>query len=345
MGVPPDPSEVNLMRLSAFARAHPNAFTALGLCATVGVGLVDYKLPWEVSFSIFYLLPVAAVTWYVGLRRGVFVAVASIITWGLANTTPYIFPGAIYWKAGVRLAFFVIICLLLTKLKSAQTLLQQANAKLLDVQEKEQEFLGKQLRDSVGHEVQSVSNLLHNLRPQVNDPSVKDSLDAIASRCQKVAAEVSQMSHTLCPEVLGTQGLAAAIKVAARAWEMPEVKVKFTCQNGIENTRFGTDVELTLFRIAQEAVSNAASVAGVETVEIELFAFGDWVMLTVMGDGLSITDQQSPEVAFSMGVMKGRIEAVGGEFKATSPPGQLRVEAKVRQKTSTVHNGSTAVSA
>jgi signal transduction histidine kinase len=129
------------------------------------------------------------------------------------------------------------------------------------------------------------------------------------------------------------------------AWETPEVKVEFTCPPEIENTRLGTDVELTLFRIAQEAVSNAIQHAGVETIQLELTCFGNWVMLTVLDDGLTLNAQQAPDIVFAMGVMKGRIEAVGGEFKATNPPGQLRIEAKVRRNKLIVHHNGRVLSA
>jgi signal transduction histidine kinase len=334
------------MRLSALARAHPDAFTALGLCAIAVVGIIDYITPQEIAFAIFYVFPIALVTWHVGMKRGLLASLVSTVVWRVANLPlHYTHPETFYWNAGAKLAFFVIICLLLTKLKSAQTLLQQANARLLDVQEREQERLGKQLREEVGQEVEGVSDLLGNLLPHVGDSSIEGSLADIATRCRKVIADVSHMSHALCPEILRTQGLVAAIREAAKAWEMPALKIEFTCQPEIENARFGTDVELTLFRIAQEAVSTAAGHAGVETIQLELTSFGAWVMLTVMDDGLTLDEQQSPDVAFAMGVMKGRIEAVGGEFKATSPPGQLRIEAKVRWKKLIVHQKTAAISA
>jgi signal transduction histidine kinase len=333
------------MRLSALARLHPNLFTALGLCAIAVIGIVDYKLPLKVHVSIFYIFPIALATWHAGLRRGLFASAVSTVVWMLAND-PYRYSFANgCWNFGVKLALFVLICLLLTKLKSAQTLLQQANEKLLDVQEKEQERLGKRLREEVGRQVAGVSNLLDDLRPRVGDRMVEDSLATIATRCQKVAADVNQMSHTLCPEILSEQGLAAALREAAMAWETPEVKVEFTCPPEIENTRLGTDVELTLFRIAQEAVSNAIQHAGVETIQLELTCFGNWVMLTVLDDGLTLNAQQAPDIVFAMGVMKGRIEAVGGEFKATNPPGQLRIEAKVRRNKLIVHHNGRVLSA
>ena len=73
------------------------------------VGVADYLTGYEVSFSLFYVIPIALVTWFTTARLGMVFAVASAMVWLIAD----IVSGAVYsyqiihlWNSVVRLGFF-----------------------------------------------------------------------------------------------------------------------------------------------------------------------------------------------------------------------------------------------
>jgi len=61
-------------------------FITIGLILVILVGIVDYVTGYEITFSIFYLIPVALVSWYAGRRYGILISFASAISWFLADT-------------------------------------------------------------------------------------------------------------------------------------------------------------------------------------------------------------------------------------------------------------------
>ncbi len=87
---------------------------------TLGVGLLDYLTGFEVSFSVFYLLPTAFLAWRGGRGAGLFGAVAASAAWlfvELISGYPYSQPWIMYWNAIVRLIFFVITAQLIGRQK------------------------------------------------------------------------------------------------------------------------------------------------------------------------------------------------------------------------------------
>ena len=59
------------MRVIEYLERQPRSrLTALGLVLVVLTAMVDYKTGVEISFAIFYLLPISIVTWFAGRRAG-----------------------------------------------------------------------------------------------------------------------------------------------------------------------------------------------------------------------------------------------------------------------------------
>ena len=99
---------------------------AAGLLLISLLGVIDYLTGYEFSFAVFYLLPVALVAWFAGRRLGLLIATISAATWQYANLlagesfSSLVVP---YWNAATRLGFFVVVVLLLARLR--ETLLRQ----------------------------------------------------------------------------------------------------------------------------------------------------------------------------------------------------------------------------
>ncbi len=94
---------------------------ALGLALLALVGAEDFLSGYELSFSIFYLVPVVLVTWFASQTAGFLFCGASAVVWFLVDRStghPYsnqLFP---VWNASVRLGFFSVTTHLLGELKA-----------------------------------------------------------------------------------------------------------------------------------------------------------------------------------------------------------------------------------
>jgi len=87
-----------------------------GFVLIAGVGYVDYLTGYEISFSLFYLMPISLLTWFAGRRFGIAASIASALVWLMAEITTgqsYSHPAIYYWNSLVRFSFFIIFTLLI----------------------------------------------------------------------------------------------------------------------------------------------------------------------------------------------------------------------------------------
>lgn len=95
---------------------------ALGALLVVALGVVDYQTGPDVSFLLFYLLPVFLVTWFAGATAGVLISLTSAVFWfvddviGRASTTQTMVH---YWNASAKFGVFLALTLTLAALKDA----------------------------------------------------------------------------------------------------------------------------------------------------------------------------------------------------------------------------------
>ena len=96
---------------------------ALGFLLIILVGLIDYLTGPEISFSIFYLIPISIVAWIVGKRSGILMSTTSAIAWLMADLLSrhsYSKAAIPYWNAIVRLGFFLVVSYTFATLKTSQ---------------------------------------------------------------------------------------------------------------------------------------------------------------------------------------------------------------------------------
>ncbi|MBL8062216.1 MAG: GGDEF domain-containing protein [Anaerolineales bacterium] len=105
-----------------FLRLGKGGVFSFSILLVVLLGWLDYITGFEVSFSYFYLLPISLVTWYVGIRSGLFITGLGVLSWLGSNWLAgevYTSEWIRYFNAGVRLAVFSMIASLFYQLKTA----------------------------------------------------------------------------------------------------------------------------------------------------------------------------------------------------------------------------------
>jgi len=111
-----------LTRSPADARLR-RALVIAGFFTIPMLGALDWVTGAELSFSIFYLLPLFLVSWYGGQRTGVVASLLAALTWLLADVLAghhYSETWMPYWNMGVRLGIFLVTSLLLARLVELQ---------------------------------------------------------------------------------------------------------------------------------------------------------------------------------------------------------------------------------
>jgi diguanylate cyclase (GGDEF)-like protein len=92
------------------------------------LGIIDYLTGYEVSFSLFYLAPIATVSWFVNRKLGLTMSVLSVITWLIADLAAgqnYTHPVIYLWNTMIRFGFFVPVTYLVAELRSTNEMQRQ----------------------------------------------------------------------------------------------------------------------------------------------------------------------------------------------------------------------------
>jgi diguanylate cyclase (GGDEF)-like protein len=103
------------------SRQRKSTLLGLGIVSSVMIGYAGFLAGVEVSTSIFYLIPVAIVSWCGGKRGGFFIALSSSVAWYVADWyagDTYSHPLIYYWNLAVMFGFFFIVSYTLSGLKS-----------------------------------------------------------------------------------------------------------------------------------------------------------------------------------------------------------------------------------
>ena len=108
-----------MMRVLERIARHPKAVVAAALGSIVAVGFLDHWTGPEISFSPFYLAPIALAAWCAGTRGGVLTAALAAGVWLIADLFPphYSHHAIAFWNAAARLLMFLIVALLLSNLR------------------------------------------------------------------------------------------------------------------------------------------------------------------------------------------------------------------------------------
>ena len=95
---------------------------AWGVILFILISCIDYQVKPEISLSIFYLLPIALITWFVRKEAGFVACILSAIAWFITNQNSQHTESEFlvyYWNASVSLMFFLTVAYLLSKLRDA----------------------------------------------------------------------------------------------------------------------------------------------------------------------------------------------------------------------------------
>jgi two-component system sensor histidine kinase UhpB len=158
---------------------------------------------------------------------------------------------------------------------------RQSSRRALAAQEGERRRIALGLHDEVGQVLTGVLLQLDTL----SDPGVAETKDAV----RQALEEVRRIARELRPELLDALGLVSALT---------ELSARFAQQSGLEVHRsfaaelppLDRDVELAVYRVAQESLTNVARHAGARTVSISLEPGAGSVVLCVEDDGAGLPE-------------------------------------------------------
>lgn len=200
--------------------------------------------------------------------------------------------------------------------------------RLILAQESERRALARDLHDQIGQDCTAIRAEASFLQNAQGDT---DKVQAAAARIAGIAARlhglVRDLLRRLRPETLDSVGLSSALQELCESWEKQSgIACAFLPDDLPQD--LDDDVGIALFRIVQEALTNAARHSGATQVRIELGRQGRSLRLAVADDGRGMDDPERPHRGFGLVGMRERVTGLGGSFVLSSRHGTgVRIEA------------------
>ncbi len=193
-------------------------------------------------------------------------------------------------------------------------------------EEEERLRLSRELHDQMG---QLVTALLLGLRTLQHGPTSAEQSATIAELeklADRIAREVQQLALDLRPPALDTLGLPAALENLLHEWSARNGIETDLQSIGITGERFPAEVETTLYRVAQEGLTNVLKHARASHVSLLIERRGGTLSLILEdnGDGFELEEVLvAPDKARRLGLrgMRERVARLGGSVEIESSPG------------------------
>jgi PAS domain S-box-containing protein len=213
----------------------------------------------------------------------------------------------------------------ISQLKRAEEELRQLSGRLLRLQDEERRRISRDLHDSTGQNLVALATMLGQLSSSA--PSDKRKSRTLLSECMELAdqciREVRTLSYALYPPELDETGLEGAIRVYARGFtKRSGIQVELEISPRVEQME--RDIELALFRVVQESLTNIQRHSGSQRAKIRIDRNTDLTLeVSDFGRGFSAGVQDGKEESrFEVGVgilsMQERVKLVGGRLDIDS---------------------------
>jgi two-component system sensor histidine kinase UhpB len=204
-------------------------------------------------------------------------------------------------------------------LERLETERRRASSAALSAQEEERTRIARDLHDEVNQSLTGLLLRLEAVREHAPHELARE-IDDTKALANQAMQELLTLARQLRPTALDDLGLKAAI--AGNVSEINNrspLEVSFN-SDASTYSDLSADAQLVVYRVAQEALSNAAQHADAESVEVSLARMEAGVELTVTDDGRGFTFDQASR-GLGMGGMRERALLVGGDLRIESRPG------------------------
>ncbi|MDY7093450.1 MAG: sensor histidine kinase [Acidobacteriota bacterium] len=188
----------------------------------------------------------------------------------------------------------------------------------------ERNRLARELHDSIKQQIFSIkmSAAATDARWDSDRPGARKSLEDVRTCAHQAMVEMQALLLQLRPEALANTGLVEALKEQCEALEYRS-GAKVHCEFGSlpDESELPPTTQQTLFRIAQEALSNVSRHARASQVTVRLWQEDESLYLAVEDDGQGF-EVETAEGGFGLQGMRERLEALSGVLKIRSAEGE-----------------------
>ena len=305
-------------------------------------GLVDFYTGYGIYFSAFYLLPVALAAWYAGMISGVVVSVLCVSAWLLGDYAAGVHYASIaipIWNGFVALMVDLVVVKTLVSLRKLygelETRVQQRTTalagemeerkrlekELMEISERGQRHISHDLHDTLGQHLTATAFASQVLTQQLESKKLPEALSArhLVNLVEDAIRLTRTLARGLQPVQMEPQGLMNGFQELARLTsELFKVSCEFECREPVllEDTETSTQ----LYRIAQEAITNAVKHGKARVINVSLEKNLTETILTITDDGVGLDVGRRDMQGMGLRIMAYRADMIGASFEIERMP-------------------------
>ncbi|HYQ72933.1 MAG TPA: PhnD/SsuA/transferrin family substrate-binding protein [Gammaproteobacteria bacterium] len=214
--------------------------------------------------------------------------------------------------------------------EEARTLLEEKRylaQKCMAVQEEERRYLARELHDELGQcitAIQADAAIIQDLSGAC-DSRLKASAGAIQGVSSRIYTVVHSLMLRYRPGVLDDLGLVETIRDEVNGWQVRQTDTVYTMNTSGDLDTLGEELNICIYRIIQESLTNIAKSAGATSVHIDIAVIrtdaAPQLRIEVTDNGAGF-DPHAATGGFGLVGMRERVEALHGDFTLTTAPGK-----------------------
>lgn len=193
----------------------------------------------------------------------------------------------------------------------------------IDMLEAERKHIARELHDEMGQWLNALKIDAVSIRDRADMPAdVKTTAQAIVELTNHVYDVARELMRRLRPVALDELGVVSAVQYSVDQWQRRHADITCRFLSDDLPDQLGEAVNITLYRMVQECLTNVAKHAGASQVDILLAHDPQGAEVTVqVADNGGGFDSQEPKGGLGLVGLRERIEALGGRFWVEGGPG------------------------
>jgi signal transduction histidine kinase len=312
---------------------------ALCLAIVAVVGWVDYVTGYETFCFIFYLLAVFLAVWFIGAYSGALISALSVTAWISSNIatgerySSYFVP---VWNAMIMFVFYLVVVVLLDKLHAMHKKLEESGRRriaeltnelqermrlqkeLLETSARVQRRIGSDLHDGLCQHLTGTAFAGQVLGQKLAGRSLPEAAEA--DRLVELIQEAIELTRTLARNLHPIEMQAGRLadnfqELAAGTSDRFKVSCQFECHPAAPLPDVNdVNVAEHLYRIAQEAITNAVRHGKARHINIRLDSTANEMVLTISDDGIGLPENAGNGDGLGLRTMAYRANMIGAIF-------------------------------
>jgi signal transduction histidine kinase len=191
---------------------------------------------------------------------------------------------------------------------------------VFQAQEEERRRIAKELHDGVGQTISAIRMNYQSFALKASEKEFAPDFKKIEAMLDSACKEVRSISHQMIPRELEQFGLIAAIEGMLNL-NLEHATIQYQFEHSGFTDRINPQIELVLFRVLQELVSNVIKHSKADNLNVQLVKLKSHVAVTVSDDGIGFYVEQKEKNGIGLLNIASRIDGIKGHLHYESAPG------------------------